>query len=156
MSFNRIGSVASIVLTLALLLPVAAIAEETAGETAQAAPTPAAGSEPTAPATPAKATGEFGMNYTPTAGVCRDKLIAARKNVLKATASLDEVNAEYARVLYEHPDDSKQATHLAKQRAQARQQLGEAKSVIPVLVEKARADGVSERVLELYEQSLED
>jgi hypothetical protein len=152
MSIERVGIAASSI--LGLVMALLANAEDLT------APEPSAATEagPAAAAPPARAkvTGELGMNYAPTAGAWRDKRIAARKSVLNATASLDEVNAEYARVLYEHPDDTKQAARLAEQRANAPTKLSAAKSAIPRLVENPRADGVSEKVLELYEQSLED
>jgi hypothetical protein len=161
-SFDRARIIPSIGLAASVALGIVlAMASTASANDAPAADKTKEAAAPADTAAPAKAvnefaTGEIGMNYTPTAGAWRDKLIAARKHVLKATAAVDDVNAEYARVLYEHPDDKKRAAGLAKQRAHARQQLADAKSKIPVMVEQARADGVSERVLDLYEQSLED
>jgi hypothetical protein len=114
----------------------------------------AAEPQATAQTAPAKPAGNP-VSYAPTAGIWRDQLIAARKRVVAATAALDEANADYAKALYEHPDDEKLAAPLAKKRAEAGNRLAEAKAEIPPLVAKARADGTSERVLKLYEQSID-
>ena len=92
------------------------------------------------------------VTYTPTAGPWRDKLQDARRRVLDATAKLDDINAAYARALYEQADASQIAVHV-KQRARAQKQLSEARAAIPPRVEGARQDGVSPRILELYEQA---
>ncbi len=120
------------------------------------AETPAAPASPEAPAGPAapkQMEGQPAVNITPTAGVWRDRLRDARRRVLEATAQLDDVNAEYARVLYEHGDDAEliKSHHAKRQAAQAK--LQEARQAVPPLVEAARKDGVSPRVLELYEQA---
>jgi hypothetical protein len=97
--------------------------------------------------------GNPALDITPTAGVWRDRLRDARRKVLDATARLDEINAEYARALYESPSDEKLVKSLAARRAHAETRVGEARAAIPPMVEAARKDGVSERVLELYEQA---
>jgi hypothetical protein len=133
------------ILALALFAPVAAAADE--AEAAKSQPA----------ASPAKpADGDLGMNYAPTAGVWRDRLTAARRRVLDATARLDDLNSEYARVLYERPDDQARIRSLAGERQSAQKKLSAARAAIPSLVEQARADGVSEQVLDLYEKATLD
>jgi len=130
---------------LGLLLPSIALAADAAPAPPPAAPAKADGAPVTKP------DGQ-GVAYSPTAGVWRDRLIEARRHVLTATARLDEINAEYARVLYEQPDDKQLAAKHAAMRADAQKQVREARAAIPPLVSAARADGVSESVLSLYER----
>ena len=139
-----------------VLLPAVALAVEPApakpsdsapAKAAQTAPAKAAEAAPAAPA------GSSAVTYAPTGGAWRERLISARRKVLDATARLDEVNGEYARVLYEHSDDAQLVASHAAMRAQAKKQLSEARAAIPPMVEAARADGVSETVLDLYEKS---
>jgi hypothetical protein len=128
---------------LALWLPSTALAAD--------APTPTA--------SPAKADGApvtdadgKGVSFSPTGGAWRERLIEARRRVLSATARLDEVNAEYARVLHERPDDKPLVAKHAAMRTDAQKHVREARAAIPPLVAAARADGVSEQVLSLYER----
>jgi hypothetical protein len=127
--------------TLAFGLPLSVSAEDAAPAKAQPA------------AAPAQPMGNPALDITPTAGVWRDRLRDARRQVLDATAQLDDLNAAYAKALYESPDDKKVIDSFAGRRAQAQQRLSAARAAIPPMVEAARADGVSPKVLDLYEKA---
>ena len=145
---SSVGAGIRVLAALALGAVVALPATADQHTTAKPAPEAAA---------PAKAaTDGPAVNFTPTAGVWRDRLRDARKEVLSATAALDDLNAQYAHVLYETPDDAARIKTLAKQRQSAMQRVQKARAAIPPMVAQARADGVAPRILELYEQATLD
>jgi len=133
-------------LTFAVGAPLSVAAEDSVASEAAvpADPQPAAAPAPDSPPV---------VTIAPTAGVWRDRLRDARRRVLDATADLDEVNAAYAGALFETPDDYQAiAAHQAK-RSLAQKKLVEVRAAIPPMIDAARADGVSQRVLDLYEQA---
>jgi hypothetical protein len=83
-----------------------------------------------------------------------DRLSHARRRVLSARHSFDEANAAYARALYEKMPEGEQLRALASHRTSANAELAKALEAVPGLVERARSDGVSPEVLELYEDSI--
>jgi hypothetical protein len=141
-------------LALALLAPATGFAADSETEPAKNAAPATAPSKASAPAKAAPkvpADGKVVMDFTPSAGPWRDRLRDARRNLLDATAALDDVSAQYARTLYETPDDSEQIAELAKMREAAAKRAAAARAVIPGLIEQARADGVDPETLRAYE-----
>lgn len=142
-------------LALALLSPLSPLpvgsARAAEPEAVTAAP-PARSDAPAKAAPKAQADERVGMDITPSAGRWRDRLRAARRNVLETAAALDDLNARYARVLYETPDDSQELAKLTKMREGALARASAARAAIPSLIEQARADGVDDRSPKLFEE----
>jgi len=82
-----------------------------------------------------------------------DRMAAAKKSAVAARTTLDEIDAEYARALYEGVDQG-QLAEIESRRKTASQRLDQALSSLPLLVEEARAAGVSESVLKLYQHGV--
>jgi septal ring factor EnvC (AmiA/AmiB activator) len=83
-----------------------------------------------------------------------DRLSQARRRVLSANHGVDAANAAYARALYEKMPEGAQLQALVSRRRSANSELARALDAVPNLVERARRDGVSPEILELYENSM--
>jgi hypothetical protein len=137
-------------LTLLSAMITFALPAEADEATANAPTAPAATSAPAAP-DPNTPTTTFG----PTAGPeWVDRLATARQRVRAANEASDVANGAYARALYEKVPAGPKLDALRSNRAQALQEYRDAMAAVPELVDEARADGVSSKVLDLYEQSM--
>ena len=107
---------------------------------------------------PAKVAPEFSAPtqfYSPTASKqWVDRLTKARRRVLSANHAVDAANSAYARALYEKMAEGPQLQTLVERRKSANAELTNALGALPALIEHARKDGVSPKILTLYEESM--
>ena len=103
----------------------------------------APGASPAAPATAVTiATPDTGEDL-------KNRLIAARKHVLKAKQALGDAKAETARGIYRNVAGAEKAS-LAANQTRAQQEYDAAVDAIEPLVEEARSSGMDPKMLELY------
>ena len=81
-------------------------------------------------------------------------LSSARRTVLVAYMAADEANAAYAQALYQKRPPGPELDAIVQQRALAKKDLQGAYASAHEVVARARAAGVSEKTLDLYEASM--
>lgn len=120
----------------------------------------AAAPKPSAPAAAADAGRNAGSDegaatrvYRPTADAATvEKLARARREWLESISELETASSEYARALYAAGDGGAVDPAIVARNDAAEDRVAAASERIPLLVEEARREGVSEDVLRLYIQ----
>ena len=123
--------------------------EAARGRVAEADEAPAAAR----PAARTAATNTSGIAPTTTAE-WKQRLRDARHELLAAQKELDATSVTFGRALREAGTPSEMDPAIVEQREQAEIRVARARSVMPALIDEARADGVSPQALDLYERSL--
>jgi len=127
------------------------VAERRAPRPADSAEVPALTPRPASP--PAAAEGPVEVMTSNLDEETRERLQSAAKRVRTAEKALAEVDAEYARALHQRGElEAGERSAFDARRADAQAELREARAAIPPLAEEARAAGLSEKIVETYEQ----